>query len=403
MKNHSFATRSTTRQLGLSLVELMIAMTLGLIVLAGVLSLFMTNKQSYTLENAVAQIQEGGRFSLDFMRPQLRRAGYTGCGGQNLWSSGMNLLNGTDQLYAFSQAIQGYDYNGTGTSGSYTISAETPALDNSATDWTPAIPNTSSSGNTTIWDNIKGYVIPGSDIIMIHSVNPGGVAVKPPSGGGGGSAGSVKVYDGNQISSLLGQIGYITNCQDAAVFQITNINVSSATVVHSKTGSYYPGNASQGKVDNMSAPAQMFTMQTYIYFIGLSADGQNPALYVTSLDNSSLNGSTTFGAVNLQTPQELVDGVENMQILYGVDTDADGIANQYVAASDITNWSTVSIVSVRIGLLVRSDSGAVPASSPGLYSIDNVNITAPAAASTTKTRRMRKIFTETITLRNHAK
>lgn len=389
-------------QEGLSLVELMIAMALGLIVLAGVLSLFLTNKQSYMLENAVAQIQEAGRFSLDFMRPQIRNAGYTGCGGQDMWSdTGMNLLNNTGDIYNFAQSVQGYDYNGTDTGDSYTIPAETPSADTQQSDWTPSLPN-------NVWNEIgssssvTGKIIPGSDVIMIHSVNPGGISVQPPSGSGGGSAGNIKVYDGTQISNLLGQIGYVTNCQESAVFQITNVQTSSSTIVHSKSGSYYPGNGSQGKADNMTAPTQLYTMSTYLYYIGIGSDG-GPSLYV---DN--MNGSITslVSNVGLAAPQELVPDVENMQILYGVDTDGDGVANLYESAKNVSTWTGTAIVSVRIALLTRSDSGVIPASVPGTYDLDDVTITPPPTTATpavTTTRRMRKIFTETITLRNHVK
>lgn len=395
MKHHSFAIRSATRQLGLSLVELMIAMTLGLIVLAGVLSLFMTNKQSYTLENAVAQIQEGGRFSLDFMRPQIRQAGYTGCANQSIWSNpNVNLLKSPADIYNFAQAIQGYDYKNTGTNSIYTIPTESPALDTSAADWNPVLP-------ANIWSSISSKIIPGSDIIMIHSVTAGGIDIDSFPGGGNSANVKVTAASASKLNGLEGQIGYVTNCQDAAVFQITNVNVSSGTAVHSATGTYSPGNISAGKVGSFALPAQLYTMQTYVYFIGLGADS-GPSLYMAVLSGNAAN-------YVLGTPQELVSGVENMQILYGVDTDADGIANQYVAASDIANWSNVSIVSVRIGLLVRSDSGVIPATNVADISqtkvINDATITPPATAGTTTatTRRMRKIFVETITLRNHVK
>lgn len=384
--------RTLDTQAGLSLVELMIAMTLGLIVLAGVLSLFLTNKQSYTLENAVARVQEGGRFSLDFMRPTLRQAGYTGCGGQDMWSdSGMNLLNSTGDIFDFSHAILGYDYSGTSAGNSYTIAADLPTAASAASNWSPALP-------TDVWTAISSKIIPGSDVIMIHAVNPGGISVQPPSGNGGGSAGNIKVYDGNQIGGLLGQIGYVTNCQQAAIFQITNVQTSSATVVHSKSGSFSPGNASQGKADDMTAPTQLYTASTVLYFIGIGADG-GPSLFTDSLNGSISNIQNNIG---LNTPQELVPGVENMQILYGVDTDADGIANQYIDASQVSDWSSVAIVSIRLALLVRSDTGAMPLSSLGTFDLNDVTITPPASTGS-KTTRMRKVFVETIALRNHVK
>lgn len=377
---------------GLSLVELMIAMLVGLILMAGALSMFLANRRSYTLQSAVARMQENGRFALDFLRPQLRLAGYTGCGNQSIWQNPqVNLLNDQSDIFDFSRAIQGYDYNTTNVGSSYTISSETPALASAASDWTPALPS-------TLWNAIGSTVIAGSDIIMIHAVNPGGIAVQPPSGNGGGSAANIKVYNGSSLTGLTSQIGFLTNCQQAAVFQITNANVSSATVVHSETSQYSPGNSSQDKVlSTMTMPASLYTMQTYVYFIGRGADG-GPALYMVQLTGNYTNLVNT---ITLATPQELVPDVANMQILYGLDTDGDGIANQYVAAGDIANWATADIVSVRIALLIASDKNVVPATALTPIDVDSVAVTPPPNPGATTTQRMYKVFIETVAVRNH--
>ena len=55
---------------------------------------------------------------------------------------------------------------------------------------------------------------------------------------------------------------------------------------------------------------------------------------------------------NTTAAQRIAEGVEDMQILYGVDTDADGIANQYVALPNVSDWAIV--VSAKVALLVNS-------------------------------------------------
>ncbi|HKV96488.1 MAG TPA: PilW family protein [Gammaproteobacteria bacterium] len=375
------------RQQGLSLVELMIALVVGLVFMAGVISMFLASRQSYTLGSAVARLQENGRFALDFMRPVLRLAGYTGCGGQSLWQApSVNLLNVQTDFYNFTQAVQGYDYNSPATNvgGKYAVASETPALDTSASDWSPALP-------ATIWSAISNTVIPGSDIIMIHAVTPGGIAIS--SFPGGGNSANVKVYNNVSLANaglVIGTIAYVTNCSQSAVFQATNVNQSSGTVVHSAGGGVSPGNVSAGKVGNFGLPAQLYTIQTYLYYIGRGAD-QGPALYQVILSNT--------GA--LATPQELVPDIENMQVLYGVDTDGDGIANQYVAASGIGNWAAANIVSVRLGLLIRSNNNVVPATTLTALDVDGVAVTPPPNPGATTTRRLHRVFVETIALRNH--
>lgn len=95
---------------------------------------------------------------------------------------------------------------------------------------------------------------------------------------------------------------------------------------------------------------------------------------------------------------DIVEGVENMQILYGVDSDAtlDGVANYYVpgTAANFPNaaaWARV--VSVRVSLLLRTLDDNV-ASQPLAYSFNGTDFPPPGD------RRIRRVFTSTIALRN---
>lgn len=67
------------RQLfGVGLVELMITLVLGALITAGTISLFSANRQSFRLQDNLAQAQESGSFALDFIARDIRRAGYPG-------------------------------------------------------------------------------------------------------------------------------------------------------------------------------------------------------------------------------------------------------------------------------------------------------------------------------------
>ena len=92
--------------------------------------------------------------------------------------------------------------------------------------------------------------------------------------------------------------------------------------------------------------------------------------------------------------QPLVDGVEAMHILYGLDTDADGSANQYVPVAGVGNFDNV--VSVRIGLLLRTDDDALAAQT------DTANYTILDQTFTPNPpdRRLRRLLVRTIKLRN---
>lgn len=63
-------------QKGLSLVELMVAMVLGLLISAAVLQLFLTNRQTFNLQQGTASVLEQGQFAVDFLTKELMSAGF---------------------------------------------------------------------------------------------------------------------------------------------------------------------------------------------------------------------------------------------------------------------------------------------------------------------------------------
>lgn len=93
------------RQRGLSLVELLVSMALGLLLLAGVIQVVLGSKRSYQAGIALAELQENGRFALEAMAQDLRNAGFTGA-----CADGLVNASGTDgALYAMEKsAIEGY-------------------------------------------------------------------------------------------------------------------------------------------------------------------------------------------------------------------------------------------------------------------------------------------------------
>ena len=72
---------------------------------------------------------------------------------------------------------------------------------------------------------------------------------------------------------------------------------------------------------------------------------------------------------------ELVEGIENMQVLYGIDPDEDGSANQYLTAATVTDWTTV--VSVRIAILASSVNPGAQVSSERTFTLLNENPLGP--------------------------
>ena len=177
----------------------------------------------------------------------------------------------------------------------------------------------------------------------------------------------------------------ITNCLSAVVLQATQINGGGTNVVHN-TGTGTPGNAIQGLPAAFTGAQVMLAPTTVVFFIGKGSD-QSPALFQAATDTTQANGFSS---------EELVPGVENMQVLYGVDLTGGHAPTQYETAAAVDaagDWSNV--VSVQIALLVRSNLGAVPLPSAApTYDLLGTNVTVPTDT------RLRKIFTATIAIRN---
>jgi type IV pilus assembly protein PilW len=66
-------------QTGIGLVELMIAMTLSLIIGAAVIQVFLSQRQTYRVQDDMARVQENARFAFEQIAQDIRQVGYWGC------------------------------------------------------------------------------------------------------------------------------------------------------------------------------------------------------------------------------------------------------------------------------------------------------------------------------------
>src|SRR5690606_30860013 len=68
---------------GISLVELLIAMALGLMLSLGVIQVFDSHRVSYRTQEALSQVQESARVAMAVLSRDIRLAGFWGCHGQS--------------------------------------------------------------------------------------------------------------------------------------------------------------------------------------------------------------------------------------------------------------------------------------------------------------------------------
>lgn len=310
-------------QRGLTLVELMVAITIGVFLTGAVAALYANTRAGFDYSNEVARMQENGRFALEVLSRDIRMAGYNGC-GRNVNTA--NVVNGAggDPMLDFSTPIRGYD------GGNSTFPA---AL-------TSAGALTSSDALILIGGN--------SDDLVVKSHNPPSAQI-----------------DTNTHSIKPGEILLITDCSKASIFQITgptNNNNNATNVVHN-TGTGTPGNCTKflgASCPNSSSytykpGSLLMRLSSSAYFIGNSSLGDGShSLYVLEL----------AGTTGTPGARELLTGVHDMQISYGLDTDGDFDVNSFTTANNITNWAQV--IAVRVSLTMRSSKTNISTSREAL-------------------------------------
>ena len=310
-------TRYIQNQKGLTLIELMIAMIIGLLLLGGTISMFISNKRVYNEQESMGRLQENARFALGLLMHDIRMAGYTGCNDDEAKvNNHVNGASGTNILDS-SNAVEGSENAG---------------------NWLP-------SGST----DVVGSMVAGTDGITIRYMEDTGLVLGTPFMTTTSSA--MHVNTGNGL--VAGEIVAVADCDSADIFQITNSDPSTSGTVAHNTGTGTPGNATKPLQKKYLGDASIVRYIARRYFIGTGSYG-GPSLfrnvYSQDKDDSDADGDTTEV---IQHNEELIEGVENMQVLYGEDTaGSDKIADTYVTAANVTNWSNV--VSVRISLLLRT-------------------------------------------------
>lgn len=294
---------------GFSLIEFMIAITVSMIVLAALSATFVANSRARTeMERSNQQI-ENGRYALQVLGDDFQLAGYL---------SQFNLNNAAiptpgskpdpctttlaNLVTALPMHIQGYDGAAPGTCTSL----------------------------------LTGYKT-GTDVVVIRRVS---TCVR-------GSANCAAVagapYFQASLCSAGNELGSLTGAGVDWYRLDTNI-----------------ANLNRTKRD--CSPANLADMRQYLVHIYYIASNDQGTDGIPTLKRVEL--TATGGAIAFSAPVPLADGIENMQLEYGIDTSGDGAPDAFTADPDsyngcagaacVLNWRNV--MSVKINLLARNTS-----------------------------------------------
>jgi type IV pilus assembly protein PilW len=325
-----------TRQAGLSLVELMIALVIGLILMLGITQIFIASHSASRLSEGVARAQENGRFALEFLERDIRMAGHTGCvndqaqfiKGTSAFKNNLVAATGSGSPLDFTVAIQGYEAAGTGPGGTLAVGQGTvPA----------GLPGTISGLNPA--------PVAGSDILVLRFLAPEGVPVTAINGQ------DLTVTAGNWARLTQGGVATptlfgIANCESVDIFAGTTTSgkITGSTVDFSR---YAP----------QPDPTQVYRAESMVYYIGQGTNGPG-------LRRARANSAGVY-AIN----EELVEGIENLQLIYGLDTtpvitgatppvgnmtvqNVASVVTTATTAAGAAEWRRVGMV--QVGLVARS-------------------------------------------------
>jgi len=369
-------------QRGFSLTELMVALVIGLIVLAGVLQVFVGTKMTFNANQSLASIQENGRFALELIKPVLREGDVQGfCGADLIMNSHLNTGCGNeiDLIYDPESAFLVWEYDGTGRNEAFTIPDDLDPSGQALADWS-SVDNAGTALNLPAV--FSELVVPGTDVFIARRIS----VVEGVSGSGLASGSDpIELTDNHGLAA--NSLVLVSNCGTGTDLFHTTGAANQLVSAASTCGGVGPGNAGTTWSTGFGTTIQVFEVQVFGYYVGFDADRNETGLYRLDLSRG----------VSAAVPEELVSGVENMQVLAGYSLPADqGGDGQrvdfWLSGDEVPSWDFV--IGARVSLLMASTGNADADLATRTFDLSGVAVTSPNDA------RLRQPFTATFSLRN---
>ncbi len=359
-------------QKGVSIIELMIGILISLIVLAGVVQVAFTSKATFLGQEDMSYIQQNSRYAMYMLTKDIQNAGYWGCASEDADvalvaktanNADINRLLGINPANAYLEPLS------------------------AITGYTSGFPSSYSTWSISTADGAR---TPESFIVRSASGTPTTLDSQVGT--------NLLVKSAHQFST--GDLVTIVaeDCRRMGIFKTVDIYANSTIVKYSSDSicgdrikpprdqsvrchSDCVCDQVSGASENYGVGSQIMPYNAFGYFIGesITMEGQ-PSLQRIKYDDGEL------------TREELALGVEDMQILYGVDSDDDGVADTFVSASAFTvaewnKWNQVR--SVQINLLFRSINPTLPSVETHTYLAKNY-----------QDRYLRQMVSATVRMRN---
>lgn len=360
------------KQFGFTIVELMVALVLGLILLGGVLQIYLSTKRTHDITEGLSRLQESTRFSFDMMARDIRMAGYIPCGQPQSTASVVNNAATFWWSDIFERPIQGLEGNADTLPNGVTVTL------NGRVDESDALIVLRGGSKVAA---VNFYNSAANQFVMQRNLGPAWV-----------EEGSLMIACDPRHAAFFQAGDYTNGTPSNLEVSVTGNSPGNCTT---NLGETVPP-ACAGPGYSFGNDTQLVDYKAVIYYVASSPSGDDNSLYREYL--------LVDGSNNIDTrAEELLEGVDSMQLLYGIDPNTDGIADQYVQANNVTNWAEV--VTVRIGLLLASSDGLRSGSDfdTQTYRVANTLIGPASGPETVKhaeDRRKRYVSSATVSVRN---
>lgn len=327
-------------QKGMTLIEIMIALLIGLFLMGGVIQIFLSTKQSYRMQDNLSRLQENARFAMETLSHDVRLAGYLGC----------SPVTATNPVVIADNPLVAPNPH----AGNAAVVAASPISGGDEVDDSDLTDDTGefTSPYPALWTNkITSGIQPGTDAITVQFAEPcEGYTTAALTGVDVAASLSANAT----CTTAKGTPLIITDCTKAHVFRASDDTSKNKDATGAATLNLVTGNPAAIVTYPVGSEVMMF--RSYTYYIRAGASGE-PALW--RLDNNM--------ATSGNNPIEVIENVADFQVLYGVDTDGDGVANYFISgtAADVPAADWLKVVSIRFNMTLESIDDGLTTSNDG--------------------------------------
>ncbi|MBT3427231.1 MAG: hypothetical protein HOL98_14695 [Gammaproteobacteria bacterium] len=365
--------KPTLRIAGMSLVEVMISLTMGTIILIGVINLFSANSETYSLVQGQSRMQESARFAMGYLSKDIQKAGFRGCFT-------------TNNVFLFTM------YRGNDIPYEFDLRTGIQAYDGQAAGWLPAIAPLVPAYVAQTGINTAA-IVATTDILTVRAASEVEAILSAPMALSSDPIVVTIPLSGLGFSDITDDLALIHDCEKSTMFEVTSIAVAGgqATIGHvieaDLAGQPRNSFAALAVNNSFNTDASVSAIDTITYFIAPGAGTNNEG-------NTPL---ALWRKMRTSAPVEMVEGVEDMQLLFGVDSDNDTIPNQYTTANLVADFNTV--ITVRISLTVNSIDTVGATQAPSLGCLGSGGLQ-DCISGQAYDGLLRRTFTSTVQLRN---